>query len=103
MCSGFLVSKSTSSYVPAHLTKDRLLLHHMDTLTKINVKNDQYELPTFYWLPELHNNPFKSSFISNSSHYSTSILSKHMTSDLYATKDHVIKYIETAFSKSNVI
>ena len=93
---------STSTYVPAQLTKDKLLLHHIDTLTKINVKIDKCELPTFYWLPKLHKNPFKSRFISNSSHCSTTILSKHITSALTAIKDHVIKYSETAFSNSNV-
>ena len=93
---------STSIYVPAQLTKDKLLLHHIDTLTKINVKIDKYELPTFYWLPKLHKNPFKLRFISNSSHCSTTILSKHITSALTAIKDHVIKYSETAFSNSNV-
>ena len=80
----------------------KLLLHHIDTLTKINVKIDKCELPTFYWLPKLHKNPFKSRFISNSSHCSTTILSKHITSALTAIKDHVIKYSETAFSNSNV-
>ena len=39
---------STSTYVPAQLTKDKLLLHHIDTLTKINVKIDKCEQPTFY-------------------------------------------------------
>ena len=48
-------------------------------------------------------NPFKSRFISNSSHCSNTILSKHITSALTAVKDHVIKYIETACSNSNVI
>ena len=91
-----------SKYVFAQLTKDKLLLHHIDTLTKINVKIDKCELPTFYWLPKLHKNPFKSRFISNSSHCSTTILSKHITSALTAIKDHVIKYSETAFSNSNV-
>ena len=92
----------TSTYVPAKLTKDKLLLHHMDTLTKINVKIDKCELPTFYWLPKLHKNPFKSRFISTSSHCSTTIISKHITSALTAIKDHVIKYSEIAFSNSNV-
>ena len=78
------------------------LLHHIDTLTKINVKIDKCELPTFYWLPKLHNNPFKSRFISNSSHCSTTILSKHITSALTAVKDHVIKYSKTVSSNSNV-
>ena len=97
---GELNSKST--YVPAQLTKDKLLLHHIDTLTKINVKINKCELPTFHWLPKLHKNPFKSRFISNSSYCSTTILSKHITSALTAVKDHVIKYSETAFSNSNV-
>ena len=93
---------SMSTYVPAQLTKDNLLLHHIDKLTKINVKIDKCELPTFYWLPKLHKNPFKSRFISNSSHLSTTILSKHITSAVTTVKDHLIKYSETAFSNSNV-
>ena len=92
----------TSTYVPAQSTKDQLLVHHINTLTKINVKIDKCELPTFYWLPKLHKRPYKSRFISNSSHCSTTILSKHITSALTAVKDHVMKYSETAFSNSNV-
>ena len=92
----------TSTYIPAQLKKDKILLHHVDTLTKINFKIDKCELPTFYWLPNIHKNPFKSRFKSNSSHCSTTILSKHIRSALTAVKDHVIKYSETAFSKSNV-
>ena len=49
---------STSTYVPAQLTKDQLLVHHINTLTKINVKIDKCELPTFYWLPKLHKRPY---------------------------------------------
>ena len=61
---------------------------------------DKLDLPTFYWLPKLHKNPYKSRFISNSSHCSTTILSKHITSARTAVKDHVIKYSETAISNS---
>ena len=82
---------STSTYAPAQLTKDQLLLHHINSLTKIDVKIDKCELPTFDWLPKLHKRPYKSRFISNSSHCSTTILSKHITSALTAVKDHVIK------------
>ena len=93
---------STSTYEPAQLTKDQLLLRHIDTLTKSNIKIDKLDLPTFYWLPKLHKNPYKSRSISNSSHCSTTILSTHITSALTAVKDPVIKYSETAFSNSNV-
>ena len=48
---------STSTYVPAQLTKDKLLLRHIDTLTKSNIKIDKLDLPTFYLLPKLHKNP----------------------------------------------
>ena len=72
-------------------------MHHINTLTKIDVKIDKRELPTFYRLPKLHKR-----FISNSSHCSTTILSKHITSALTAVKEHVIKYSETTFSISNV-
>ena len=93
---------STRAYVPADLTKDKLLQRHIDSLTKSNIKIDKIDLPTFYWLPKLHKNPYTSRFISNSSHCSTTILSKHITSALTAVKDHAIKYSETAFSNSNV-
>ena len=93
---------STSAYVPANLTKDKLLQRHIDSLTKSNIKIDKIDLPTFYWLPKLHKNPYKSRFISNSSHCSTTILSKHITSALTAVKDHAIRYSETAFRNSNV-
>ena len=83
-------SNSTSSYVPAQLTKDQLLVHHINNLTKINVKIDKCEMPTFYWLSELHTRPNNSSFISNSSHCSATILSKRITSALTAVKDHII-------------
>ena len=73
-----------------------------DSLTKSNIKIDKIDLPTFYWLPKLHKNPYKSRFISNSSHCSTTILSKHITSALTAVKDHAIKHSEAAFSNSNV-
>ena len=90
---------STSTHARAQLTKGQRLVHHINTLTKIDVKIDKCELPTFYWLPKLHKRPYKSRFISNSSHCSTTILSKHITSALTAVKDHVIS---TAFSNSNV-
>ena len=93
---------STSTYVPAQLTKGNLLLRHIDTLIKSNIKIDKLDLPTFYSLPKLHKTSYKSRFISNSRHCSTTIVSKHIPSALTAVKDHVIKHSETAFSNSNV-
>ena len=49
---GYYGGKATIQhrYVPAQLTKDKFILHHIDTLTKIIGKIDKCELPTFYWL-----------------------------------------------------
>ena len=41
-------------YVPAQLTRDKLLLRHIDTLSKSNIKIDKLDLPTIYSLPKLH-------------------------------------------------
>ena len=46
----------TSTYVRVRLTQDKPILPHVDTLMKINVKIDEYELAIFYWLPKLHKN-----------------------------------------------
>ena len=93
---------STRTYLPAQLTKNQLLLHHIDTLTKSIIKIDKIDLPSFYWLPKIHNNPYKPCCISNSRHCCTTILTQHTTSAPTAVKDHVIKNSETAFSNSNV-
>ena len=90
---------STSTYVPAQQTK---AVSYQYTLFTSNIKIDKLDLPTFYWLPKLHKNPYKSRFISHSSNCSSTILSKHITSALTAVKDHVMKYSETTFSSSNV-
>ena len=49
---------STSTYIctcsPDERQASFCILHHIDTLTKINVKIDNFELPTFYGLPKLH-------------------------------------------------
>ena len=87
--------------MPAQLSKDQLLVHHINTLTKINVKLINVNCLHFIGCQN-YTRPYKSRVISNSSHCYTTILSKHITSALTAVKDHVIKYSETAFSNSNV-
>ena len=56
--------------------------------------------PTLYWLPKLHENPYKARFIANSSSCTTTELSKLLTSCLTAIKKHVIKYCEKVCERS---
>ena len=67
---------------------------------KAKVKANQNKLPTMYWIPKLHKNPFKARFIANSSACYTTNLSKLLTSCLSAIKDHVIKYNEKVYENS---
>ena len=54
------------------------------------VNEGQDKLPTMYWLPKLHKRPYKARFIANSSSYTTTELSKLLTSCLTAIKSHKI-------------
>ena len=59
--------------------------HHIfqnATMFGVSVVEDQKRLPTFYWLPKLHKQPYKSRFIANSSSCTTTELSKLLTSCL---------------------
>ena len=53
-----------------------------------------------YWLPKLHKTPYKARFIANSSSCTTTELSKLLTSCLTAVKNHVIRYCEKVYERS---
>ena len=56
------VLKGGLIYVPAHLTKDKALLHHISIVLQKQIS----KLPTLYWSPKLHESRYKPRFISNS-------------------------------------
>ena len=64
------------------------------------VDEDHSKLPTLYWLPKLHKQPYKSRFIANSSACTTTELSFLLTSCLTAIKNHVIKYCTTVYERN---
>ena len=66
----------------------------------VSVNEDQERLPTFYWLPKLHKQPYKARFIANSSSCTTTELSKLLTFCLTTIKKHVIKYCEKVYERS---
>ena len=63
---------------------------HMAAKFGLFVDEDNSKLPTLYWLPKLHKQPYKSRFIANSSACTTTELSILLTSRLTAIKNHVI-------------
>ena len=53
----------------------------------VKAKENQDKVPTLYWLPKLHKNPYKARFIANSSSCTITELSKLLTSCLTAVKN----------------
>ena len=66
--------------------------NHLALKFSVCVKERRDKLPTMYWLPTLHERPYKARFIANSSSCTTTELSKLLTSCLTAVKNHIIRY-----------
>ena len=79
---------------------DGWIYHNVKTRFAVSVNEDQEKLPTVYWLPKLHKQPYKARFIANSSSCTTIELSKLLTSRLTSIKKHVIKYCEKVYERS---
>ena len=60
----------------------------------IKIPEDMKQLPTFYWLPKMHKNPFGSRFIAASSACTTKPLSQLLTSSLKLITKHFKEYCE---------
>ena len=74
--------------------------NHLALQFPVCVKGRQDRLPTMYWLPKLHKKTYKARFIANSSSFTTTELSKLLTSCLTAVKKHVIRYCEKVYERS---
>ena len=64
-------------------------------------KENQDKVPTLYWLPKLHKNPYKARFIANSSSCATKELSKLLTSCLTAV-NHMFSSIVKRYMRDPV-
>ena len=67
-----------------------------------SIKEKQDRLPTLYWLPKLHKQPYKARFIANCSSCTTTVLSKLLTSCLTAVKKHWIRYYDTVYERDGI-
>ena len=76
---------------------------HSIDITKfaVSIKEKKDRLPTLYWLPKLHERPYKARFIGNSSSCTT-VFSKLLTSCLTAVKKHWIGYYDTVYERGGI-
>ena len=79
----------TNAYKLQHSLSEKVIVdgHGCHTALHFGVKakENQDKVPTLYWLPKLHKNPYKARFISSSC--MTTELSKLLTSCLTAVKN----------------
>ena len=81
----------TKAYELQPLAEERSVVNdhicHSAIKFAVCVTEGQDRLSTLHWLPKLHKRPYKARFIANSSSYTTTELSKLLTSCLTAIKN----------------
>ena len=90
------------TYNLADLSVPEVLDNHKSVLSSFGIEtsDDELDLPYIYWIPKMHNNPYKHIFIAGSSKCSTKPLSILLTKLLKHIKQGLQKYCETACSRS---
>ena len=85
---------TTDTYVQDDRGSQCVILDHLQYMTKvnINVEPDHEDLPSFYWLPKLHKNPYGKRFIAASNRCTTKSLSKLLTTCLAKITCHFREY-----------
>ena len=90
------------TYTRTDLTKDEILSNHKGALQAfgIHLKKDDLNLPSLYWIPKLHKNPYKERYIAGSSKCTTKPMSVQLTKILTTIKDHLQSYSDKVYSTS---
>ena len=87
-----------SSVLQTHVQDDRgsqcVILEHLQYMTKVSIDDEpEYEdLPSFYWSPKLHKNPYGKRFIAASNKCTTKSLSKLLITCLAKIICHFREY-----------
>ena len=67
-----------------------------------DTKEDKLDLYSSFWIPKLHNWPYKERYIASSSRSSTKLLSKLLTTVLLTVKEGLQKHCDKAYSTGGV-
>ena len=96
---------ANSTYQRTNLTKGVILDNHRSVLSSfgVHIKDVDIDLPSLYWIPKLHKDPYKQRFIAGSSNCSTKPLSKILTSFLTTVKDGLKKYCDVIYSHNGIL
>ena len=84
--------------------KDEILQNHHSVMLTfgMSLPEKDIDLPKLYWIPKLHNNPYKQRYIAGSAKCSTKPLSQILKRILTAVKEGPQKYCDTAYARSGI-
>ena len=93
-----------STYEPVTENKEDIISEHLLYMRKnsIAVKQELHCLPSFYWLPKLHKQPYGSRFITASHKCTTKPLSKILTTCLNTIMTHYRQYCNGIYARTGV-
>ena len=92
-------------YILSTNTVEEIINLHKDKISKnfnINISDQDSSIPSLFWIPKLHKNPFKSRFIAGASKCTTKQLSVEVTLCLTAIRDHFRKYCNCIFKHTGI-
>ena len=66
------------------------------------LKPENMSIPSLYWIPKLHKNPYKERYIAGSSKCTTKPLSQLLTIILTTVKQGLVRYCDTVYETSGI-
>ena len=95
---------ATTTYEPVIENKEDIIREHLLYMrnNSIAVKQELHCLPSFYWLPKLHKQPYGSRFIAASYKCTTKPLSKILTTCLNTIITHYRQYCNGIYARTGV-
>ena len=101
---GLNTSTGNPTYTPSPLSREKSLDNHDSVKLSlgISVSKEYLDLRKLFWVPKLHNNPYKQRYIAGSARCSTKSLSQILTRIFTAVKEEFQRYCSITFARSGV-
>ena len=90
------------TYHECSLSSSDIIRKHLDFMKaeRLQVPLSMHQLPSFYWLPKLHKDPYGNRFIAASNACTTKPLSQLLTACLTSVLNHYQEYCKGIFNNS---
>ena len=99
-----LTLNGSNTYIDSNLDCNTLISRHIHDMKRwnISIPSVMQGLPSFYWLPKMHKDPYGARFIAASSKCTTKPLSKLLTSCLSLVMMHFKEYCEGIYRNTGI-